>query len=284
MHITNGSEDLLDSEFADDTAMYVHGTMANLKRVQAMLERFCLGSGARLNWSKTVAFWVSENPLPSWLPHPGFRWIPEGVAIRYLGCQVGINILPELQISPVLHSIRKKLMYWSTKQLSLAGRIVIVNQVLLSSMWYITSCWIFVKSAISQIQRLIRNFLWSGGDGTWTRSKVAWSTITQPRARGGLSVIDPEQQSKALLVKLMVRGQLPGNEHWKNLLSNRIEECRPPTGGPWMNDKRWHFLRDFKFVASRRWEDRFFNSLGRAWQQIKIGLHYKTNKTEEELQ
>ena len=105
MHITNGSEDLLDSEFADDTAMYVHGTVANLKRVQAMLERFCLGSGARLNWSKTMAFWVSENPLPTWSLHLGFRWIPKRVAVRYLECQVGINILPELQISPVLHSI-----------------------------------------------------------------------------------------------------------------------------------------------------------------------------------
>lgn len=87
---------------------------------------------------------------------------PEGIALRYLGCQIGLNIALKLQIAPLLHSIRKKLMYWSTQQLSLAGRVVIVNLVLLSSTRYVTSCWIFVKSAITQIQRLIMNFLWSG--------------------------------------------------------------------------------------------------------------------------
>ena len=78
-------------------------------------------------------------------------------------------------------------------------------------MWYVTSGWIFVKSAIAQIQRLVRNFLWSGGDGRFAQPMVAWSTITQPKERGGLGVIDPECQSKALLVKLIVRGLLVGN-------------------------------------------------------------------------
>ena len=77
--------------------------------------------------------------------------------------------------------------------------MVIVNQVLLSSMWYVTSCWIFVKSAIAQIPRLIRNFLWSGGDGGLVRSKVAWATIIKPKERGGLGVFDQGEKSKALL-------------------------------------------------------------------------------------
>ena len=129
--------------------------------------KFCLGLGAKLNWNKIVGFWVSDHPLLNWLPHPNFRWIPEAMAVRYLGCQVGINLSLELQIAPLLHSMRKKLMYWSRKHLSLVGRIVIVNQVLLASMWYETSCWKFVKSAIAQIQRLIRNYLWVGVRMVW---------------------------------------------------------------------------------------------------------------------
>ena len=45
-------------------------------------------------------------------------------------------------------------------------------------MWYVLSCWIFVKGSIGQIQRMIRNFLCSAGDGRCATVKVAWSTLT----------------------------------------------------------------------------------------------------------
>ena len=50
-----------------------------------------------------------------------------------------------------------------------------------------------------------------GGEDGLACPKVAWSTLTQSKDRGGLGLTDPEAQSKALLVKLMVRGHLPGN-------------------------------------------------------------------------
>ena len=79
-------EELLDSEFADDTGLYLHGQEANLERAEQALHTFCIASGALINWRKTVAFWVSSSPTPSWSPDPGFRWIPPGTAVRYLGC------------------------------------------------------------------------------------------------------------------------------------------------------------------------------------------------------
>ena len=55
-------------------------------------------------------------------------------------------------------------------------------------------------------------FLWSGQDGTTdTRARVRWETIIQPIAEGGLGLIDPEMQCRALLTKLIVRGLFPGN-------------------------------------------------------------------------
>ena len=143
-----------------------------------------------------------------------------------------MNIPPESQIVPLLNCIHQKLLYWSTKWLSFAARIVIANQVLLSTMWYVTSCWIFVKSSIGQIRRLIKNFLWSGGDGGFARGKVAWSTLILPKCHGGLGLIDPEDQSKAMIAKLIVRGQMPGDELWKKFLKLRLQEMMPKTGGP----------------------------------------------------
>ena len=46
-------EELLDSEFADDTAMFLGGSEANLMRFQQALECFCQASEAQINWHKS---------------------------------------------------------------------------------------------------------------------------------------------------------------------------------------------------------------------------------------
>ena len=58
LSVPNAEESLVDSEFANDTIIYVKGMEVNLYRIEQALTTFCLGSRARLNWSKSVAFWV----------------------------------------------------------------------------------------------------------------------------------------------------------------------------------------------------------------------------------
>ena len=53
---------------------------------------------------------------------------------------------------------------------------------------------------IFRLRRLVRNYLWAGSDGTHdTRARVAWHTCILPREEGGLGIIDPEMQGRALL-------------------------------------------------------------------------------------
>ena len=85
---------ILDVEFADDTTLYLRAEEGNLYKAQAALETFCVASGAKVNWCKSVGFWVSMWPLPSWRPSESFCWM-QGVSVRYLGCQVGINMHKE---------------------------------------------------------------------------------------------------------------------------------------------------------------------------------------------
>ena len=78
------------------------------------------------------------------------------------------------------------------------------NQVLLATAWYSLSCWTISKESIHQIQRLVRNNIRSGKENHVARAKVAWSILTTPNSRGGLGLIDPLSQSKALLAKFVV--------------------------------------------------------------------------------
>ena len=51
------------------------------------MENICVASGVNFNWYKSMGFWVSTMSLSSWKPSEPFRWIQEGLSIRYLGCQ-----------------------------------------------------------------------------------------------------------------------------------------------------------------------------------------------------
>jgi hypothetical protein len=116
----------------------------------------------------------------------------------------------------------------------LANRILIANQVLLSSLWYIASCWSPYMRSIAKVVALIHNYIWSGEDGSRAcPAKVAWSSLILPKNCGGLKLIDPELQMKALLVKLLIRGLLLGPAPWRYLITHRIKMLIPTRGGSW---------------------------------------------------
>ena len=82
-----------------------------------------------------------------------------------------------------------------------------------------------------KVQSLIRNFLWGGKNGSRTIAKVAWKVLIQPKIHGGLGLIDPLMQSRALLVKFVIRGLLPGSEAWKGMFLKQLMKLSPKTGG-----------------------------------------------------
>eukprot|EP00250_Pteridium_aquilinum_P022376 c25362_g1_i2 orf=3-263(-) len=59
-------EELLDSEFADDTAVYLRGSPMNLQSFQLAIETFCTASGSKINWHKSCGFWTGQGESPQW--------------------------------------------------------------------------------------------------------------------------------------------------------------------------------------------------------------------------
>ena len=99
-------QEVLDAQFADDTGLFLKGTLENLQRVEVAINVFCIPLRAKINWNKIVGFWRGLSDPPRWTPDVNFKWIPRGTSVRYLGCQVGVELAPELQIIPLLMRTR----------------------------------------------------------------------------------------------------------------------------------------------------------------------------------
>ena len=201
--------------FADDTLLFLDGTLDNLDRVITVINKYQFGaaSGAKLNLHKSVGLWIAHRDRPwNWGEEAGLKWLQTGEVTKYLGYPFGLKIPQKEKDGKMLSQIRKHLLKWSAHPLSLAGRIMISNQVILSSIWYFASCTDYTGKALKTAKATVRNYIWSGKRESCARAKVKWDTAVLPIVRGGVKILDPQWQASALLIKQLLRGLSSGYE------------------------------------------------------------------------
>jgi hypothetical protein len=94
-----------------------------------------------------------------WGHEVGLIWIPERQGVRYLGIQIGFWLPIEANFEKFMLTLKGKIA-WGKCDLSLADRILVANQVLLSLMWYLAANWNPNPKMCNQIKRVVQNFIW----------------------------------------------------------------------------------------------------------------------------
>lgn len=217
--------------FADDTALYLKGTKDNINNMMETVEASCKESGAKINWHKTRAIWVSNRPKQwTWTEDLGFIWLQQGQQVKYLGFPKDFQLQQNQKDKMMVDKIRGQLITWTLKKLSLGGKVLVSNQVILASIWYLASCLDVSSAAIKQVKAMIRNYVWAGKSTCKTRARVAWQQAILPLDKGGIKLIDPGMQASALLVKPLTRGLTPRTQTWKDFIIHRVENCQQLKG------------------------------------------------------
>ena len=198
-----------------------------------ILHAFTSASGLLLNWTKSGAYWAGRNAQPpNWANQFGWTWEEGGRVSKLLGTPFGLSIATNDLDEFLIDKIRKKLSYWTTTKLSLAARRLIVNQVLLSTLWYFIGVWAGSRMVIKKIQALLRNYLWSGQEHR-ARARVAWDTCTKKQSAGGLSLTDPHDALDCLLGKWVIKACEPGTSNLLSFLRYRLSLFKPVKEGKW---------------------------------------------------
>ena len=138
----------------------------------------------------------------------------------------------------LLDRINSKLAYWTSQRLLVAGRAMIVKQVLLSSLWYFTSIWHGSVKVLGKIKGLLRNYLWSGMEYA-SRARVSWSDCCVKRKAGGLSLLDPQEATTTLLCKWIINAYGPGESNLKIILRSKLWSCSPCKESKWSTNLQW---------------------------------------------
>ncbi|CAK8574804.1 unnamed protein product [Lathyrus sativus] len=99
--------------------------------------------------------------------------------------------------------IVNRIRHWSSKLLSYADRLQLINSTVTVIAAYWMNCLPFPKHVIKTINSICRTFLWTGSEEKSRKSPIAWKMVCKPRRKGGLNVLDLSEWNTACLTKLL---------------------------------------------------------------------------------
>ncbi|XXG82820.1 hypothetical protein AAC387_Pa10g0707 [Persea americana] len=117
--------------------------------------------------------------------------------IRYLGVPLSSKRLNFNNCQPLLAKVQQRLSGWKAKVISYAGRLELIKSTLSSFHLFWATVFLLPQSILD---RQIRDFFWNCWSSSYLHP-IAWSTICQPVAVGGLGIRSVAGVAKAALLR-----------------------------------------------------------------------------------
>ena len=181
-------KEILLSQFADDTSLFLDGSEDSFREAINMLEKFTAISGLKMNVDKTQIVWIGSSKKSEirYLKDRNFCWDP-GI-FKVLGVKFSTNIeqIPSLNYDNKLQEIQRLLNTWSKRMITPIGKICVLKSLAASKLTHLLTNLpdppaVFLKA----LDKMFYEFLWDG-----KAHKVKKSIMCQNFEQGGLKMIN----------------------------------------------------------------------------------------------
>ncbi|OAE21132.1 hypothetical protein AXG93_872s1010 [Marchantia polymorpha subsp. ruderalis] len=122
-------------QFADYATFLLLYLEQKLLVASSLLIAFGTTTGFMLNRHKCGIYWYAVHPPPTWLVLFGCTIAPLGSLSKLLDTPFEVSLVIAYVDQFLAAKISKKLKHWSSVHLSLAAKAVLMNYVLMSTLW-----------------------------------------------------------------------------------------------------------------------------------------------------
>ena len=119
----------------------------------------------------------------------------------YLGVPIYSRKLPAREGKVLVEKMTSRIQQWKSNNLSYAGRLILVNVVLLAIHVYWAQIMPLPKGILKEILAVCRAFLWTSSAMFDGPGKVAWDAVCRPKSEGGLGIKDIRKWNQDALFK-----------------------------------------------------------------------------------
>lgn len=187
--------------YADDALIFLKPEIKSIQIIKIAFTVFQQISGLAINLHKSELIVIKDqDQLGERLgAHLGCKL--GKLPMTYLGLPLSSKKLNKNAYLPLIQRFNNRLAGWAAKHLTIAGRVVLINQILSSLPVYYMSCFKIPIWVIQEIDKIRRNFLWHGVNDHKKMNLVDWEVVCTPKKLGGLGVLDLRTFNNALLLK-----------------------------------------------------------------------------------
>ena len=187
------------TQLADDTTCFV-SDVNSVSEILNLLHNFHKCAGLKVNVEKTKAIYIGSLKGKKDI-YFNLDWSEKHII------SLGVTISGNEQ-EHYDHNFKKKLLNlrnllnsWKSRNLSLKGKVTVINTLALSSLLYLASVIHVPEKVIREVKELVTDFIWNG-----RKSKIAYNVLIQQIQEGGLKLIDFETKgSQSFLDKKIGR-------------------------------------------------------------------------------
>lgn len=155
--------------------LFCHGDQPAVMSVLRALGDFGLTSGLYMNKGKSSIYLsgVESSIKAAFLEASHLR---EGeLPFRYLGIPMHHKSLQVAKYRPLVQKLQQRINNWATRKLSYVGRVMIINSVLHSITRFWATIFHFPVGLVFELERICRDFLWTRGESSKGKARIAWS-------------------------------------------------------------------------------------------------------------
>lgn len=244
--------------FADHILVFTDGKPASISGLIDVFTEFASISGLNINAAKSSLFSAGKEKDICIRAATAAGLTHSNLPIRYLGLPLTTKSMTRHNYEPLHDKVHNRMLSWSNKSLSFAGRPQLVNSVIMS----ITNFWCSVfrlpQCCLDDIESLCSAFLWSGSPNIHTKAKVSWDEVCLPKHEGGLGIRRLRDTSRVYSLNLTWRIFANSGSLWvawvkENLLKHQsLWEVKDSSLGSWI----WRKLLKIRDQAADfiRWE------------------------------
>ncbi|KAL3691969.1 hypothetical protein R1sor_005620 [Riccia sorocarpa] len=207
----------IQGHFADDTHLLLAAQPQNLLNAKTAISVFGMASGLQVQWTKSLATWISPVPRLQWTDKLQWKWTLDHKEHRMLGFLFTEALDQQATFNRCLQKIDKVLLEKRFTSQSIQGRITIANHIIYGFIWFLLPLWAGDRNQLDSIDKKIVKFVW-GGANTTPRQRINSKVLTLPKAMGGLGLLAAQQQVSAFAATTVTWAFTPGMPHPLKLL------------------------------------------------------------------
>lgn len=213
--------------FVDDVLLFAMLSKTSWMCFKTILDRFQRASWLAINKAKSILYHnETDEVTSSWISQLfGIDSRPLSEGIKYLGFHLKSKAYLKEDWRWLVERFFSKISLWEYRSLSLGGRVVLAQTVLMQMSVYWAHLYLLPASIIQAMNRISANFIWGAKDDRGKIHLSKLNLLTLPKKFGAWGLVDVRIFGKALVFKSLWRGIFDSNP-WSAIIHQKYKKGR----------------------------------------------------------